>query len=215
MSRKMKGLTGMLVSFVLMPAMVIPGLAQKGRGGTVAGSAAARREALLAREADLNNRELILRRLRDEAKAKKPAELELKLALAQIKEDFERIQIVNNTMMRAVSIGEALDYKQISEVAEEINKRAKRLKTNLVILDLEDGKKVQRPQVATDGEQVRTLLLMLNHLIKSFVTSPLFQNLKVTDVRQLAKARQDLADIIELSHSVRKSAEKLKKSSQA
>lgn len=210
MSGKRKRLVGMFVSFILMTAIVAPALAQKRADRTIGSGAAARREVLLQREASIANREQSLRLLREQAgKPKKPTEQDRKLAIRQIFEDFERIQILNNEMMRAASVSQAFDYRRISDVTEEINKRAKRLKINLGITDFEEASKGQTQQVVTEREQVRASLFTLNQLVKSFVTNPLFQNLKVTEVGQLAKARHDLAGIIERSQGLRRSAGKL------
>lgn len=197
-----------LESLILLCAIVIPALAQKRSDSSAAGGAAARRDAILIREDDLRNRELRMRLLREPGKTKAPTEQNRKLILNQIFEDFEHIQIVSAEMMRAAT--EEQNCKHISETAEEINKRGKRLKTNLAIPDPDREKKDLKQVVASDSQQLRAAVLTLNRLIKSFVTNPLFKDPRVTDAKHLAKVRQDLGDIIELSQTVRKSAEKLR-----
>jgi hypothetical protein len=54
-------------------------------------------------------------------------------------------------------------------------------------------------------------LLMLRRYVYSFVTNPLFESKGVLDVRQAKKAGQDLDMIIELSESIKKESDKLKK----
>ena len=92
-------------------------------------------ERAAAKAADLEayQREMRLRNLGEQNK--QATEKQQRLALAQIKEDFERMQVVNNEMMRAVVKSSSLDHKLVSESLEEINRRAKRLKENLKMQD--------------------------------------------------------------------------------
>ncbi len=53
----------------------------------------------------------------------------------RVKEDFERIQIINNEVLQEHASGGALDYARLSEAAAEVKKRAARLKTNLFSSD--------------------------------------------------------------------------------
>ena len=50
---------------------------------------------------------------------------------------------------------------------------------------------------------------LLNSRIVGFVTNPYFRNPKVVDAELVSRASRDLARIIELSRSIRKSAERL------
>jgi len=133
------------------------------------------------------------------------------LALEQVKEDFTRIQVLANEMMRTISVGNALDYKRISDTTAEIRKRASRLKANLALPESEYEPKHQKDQDALDSGQVRKELLKLDDSIMSFVKSPHFRNPGVADAEHSFKAAGDLENIIELSSSIRKSAEKLSK----
>lgn len=181
--------------------------------GTVADGGAARREAILKRETDIARRDLLLRTLRDRRPMPR-GKRDKELALAQIMEDFKLVQVACKDMMLAQTNGLPLDYKLIEESAKEINKRAKQLKSNLAIPDLEKSEEESGASVSSfDDAQMRASLLTLNELIKSFVTNPLFHNLNVANVQHLTKAQRDITDIIRLSQSVRKSAERLKKHS--
>ena len=59
--------------------------------------------------------------------------------IAQVKQDFERIQIARNEIVR--TIGNGLDYKFVSEVTGEIKKRASRLEGNLALPEPEEDEK--------------------------------------------------------------------------
>ena len=199
---------GLLASLLLIaPA---DSLAQK-RGTSSPGGATTRRDMILTREADLQNREITLRLLNENGKTKSPqlSTGDRKLIVSQIFEDFERIQVVNREMMLASASLNAASCKQISKLAEEMNKRAKRLKTNLGVPDLEAGKKEPEKTPDMDEAQFKASLQTLNASVKSFVGSPLFQDPRVTDVRHLAKLRQDITSVIELSRTVKRVAVKL------
>ena len=197
---RLKTLFSMVTVTVSLVGLATPLFAQASRGRVAADRAR-------AKEADLQhyNREMALRNL---GKEQPPSEQQQKLALKQIKEDFERMQFVNNEMMRTVSASETLDYKSISDTLSEINKRAKRLKSNL---RMEDGERDGAKQTASEGVELKQSLYQLDNLIMGFVTSPLFQNTTVTDANLRLKAGRDLDGIIDMSQTIRKTAERLSK----
>lgn len=189
-----------IFSILMIILLATPLFAQASRGRVASDRAR-------AKEADLQhyNREMALRNL---GKEQPLSEQQQKLALKQIKEDFERLQFVNNEMMRTVSASETLDYKSISNTLSEINKRAKRLKSNL---RMEDGERDKAWQATSESAELKQSLYQLDNLIMGFVTSPLFRNTSVTDANLRLKAGRDLDGIIEMSQTVRKNAEKLSK----
>jgi hypothetical protein len=136
------------------------------------------------------------------------------LAFAQIKEDFRRLQVLNNDVLRAVSSAREPNYKSISDSAKEIKKRAARLKLNLVFPEAEAERErgPERLIQAPDTSDLKPSVAALDTLIFSFVTNPVFKETGVVDARLGVKARSDLEAIIELSEKVRKNAEKMSKS---
>lgn len=183
--------------------------AQKRGDTAVGGSPSARRDAILSREADIQNRDLRLRLLRESKTTTPTSADDRKLIVNQIFEDFERLQIANREMMKASATLNTTSYKQISSLAGEMNKRAKRLKSNLGVPDLGEKKKDAEPAPATDTPQLKDLLQALDVSVKSFVTSPLFKDPRITDVRHLVNLRRDILSVIELSHTVKKVVVKL------
>ena len=196
------GLTALKLTaaaFVFASATATPILADQARVGPS------------ARERNIDDRERQLRTL--EMGSKRTEEREVRLALSQINEDFERIQIINGELKRATPSAAPLDYRFISEATAEIKKRAARLKSNLVLPESErDEKRLKGPAASDDG-QLRSSLSVLNGLIRSFVMNPVFKSAGVVDAQLSAKARRDLEDIIELSDKIRKSSEKSSKTS--
>jgi hypothetical protein len=181
---------------LLIALSIEPAAAQRARSRSMAG------ERARAKASDLEayQREMRLRNLN--GPDKEAAEKQQRLALAQIKEDFERMQVVNNEMMRAVVKSDAIDYKLVSASLDEINKCAKRLKENLKMQDYE-AKEAGDGRAASVAD-VKASLSTLDDFIMSFVQSPIFQNTQVIDTNHRARAGNDLANIIGVSRDAKK-----------
>ncbi|MGB8511150.1 MAG: hypothetical protein WCD76_22460 [Pyrinomonadaceae bacterium] len=134
---------------------------------------------------------------------------EERLALAQIREDYLRIQMANNDMVQAVSKGVISDLKIVAKSASEIRKRAARLKYNLALPGSEEKPKRSEIGDGAEAEQLQSSLLTLCGLVDAFVNNPLFQQVNVVDAQWSVKARRDLDQIIVLSEHVKKRSEKL------
>lgn len=131
--------------------------------------------------------------------------------LPQIKEDFSRIQVVNNEMMRKIFEEEVIDFKRISDSVAEIRKRASRLKVNLMLPEFDDNQASLKLPDAPIGGQVKESLLALDTMIMNFVRNPLFQQPGVVDAKLAARAGRELRAIIEFSGGMRKEVERLSK----
>jgi len=169
-----------------------------------------RREADLARQREMKQADILRQRL-----GKRPERVAnlmyVQAVIAQVKQDFERIQVARNGIVRAAGSGNSLDYKFISQVAGEIKKRARRLEDNLALPEPEGDEKRRNNAVDLNEMQIKTALLTLCHRIESFVKSPVFDTPGVIDVKHSVKASDDLKSILELSGNIRKSAERLNK----
>jgi hypothetical protein len=128
----------------------------------------------------------------------------------EIKEDFERIQVINSRDLQAGASGEGLDYKKVSDAAAEIKKRATRLKSNLFPAESEKQSK-GKGQATEDPQDLKSMLAALDRAITSFVTNPIFQNTKVVDPKDSTKAQHDLETVIKLSTRIKKDADQLNK----
>lgn len=198
MNHSAKPLYKVLVS-ITTPALLValfvqPSAAQRSRNSRVD------RASAKAIDFEAYQREMRLRNLGEQNKQR--SEKEQRLALTQIKEDFERMQVVNNQMMRVVVTSDSLDYKLVSESLDEINKRAKRLKDNLRMQETEAREHGGAKPVSV--AEVKATLATLDDFIMSFVQSPLFQNPKLIDANQRAKAESDLSNIIGISRDTKK-----------
>ena len=209
-----------IVKVVVMATLiVVSSTATLGQGGMP-------RSGLPASERNIQAREQQLRAIERPITTKSPEEA--RLALAQINEDFMRLQAVGHELRTAAATA-ALDYESVAKGTEELRKRALRLKRNLVFVQSENGqgKKERRdPQAyekrqaalvklnelskgAPDSGQVKHSLTTLVQTIKSFVTNPVFQQANVVDADLSLKASGDLEDMIELSDKLRKLTKKL------
>ena len=138
----------------------------------------------------------------------------------QIREDFRRMQIVNNEMLQATFPdgvkAPRFDYERISKATAEINRRAARLKTNLQLPEPdEQQKETLKPNAPSQtqllsGEQLKASLLALDGLIMSFVKNPTFHKSDIVDAEHSTRARLQLMKIVELSRTIKQSAERMK-----
>ena len=139
---------------------------------------------------------------------------EEKLALAQIAEDYQRIQLVNNRMMSGAMSRPVPNFKDIAEATAEIKRRATRMRDNLRLPAPEKSESVKAtlPLQVNDAPQMKAALLSLDSSIMSFIKNPIFKNTNVVDLEEATKASRDLLTIIESSQLLSKEARKLNKS---
>lgn len=167
-----------------------------------------RRETEMSREREARHREELRQSLG--RRPVRAANLRyVQAVIAQVKQDFERIQVARNEIVR--TIGKGLDYKFVTEVTGEIKKRASRLEGNLALPEAEEDEKRVVTQGELNEDQIKVALQMICDRIESFVKNPLFETPGVLDVMHSTKASSDLESILTLSVTVRKSAERLKK----
>jgi hypothetical protein len=133
-------------------------------------------------------------------------------ALPQIKEDFERIQLIEREMMKSVFVDNLVDYQQILKTTAEIRKRATRLKANLAYPEPPDRNKAHQSTPGNSDEDIKVSLTNLDRAMMSFVMNPIFQfQQQVVETKLATKAIGDLIDIIELSELTKRHAESLER----
>src|SRR2546421_8357859 len=91
-------------------------------------------------------------------------------AVANVKTDFTRIQVLRNDIARNLVARKPLDYKLISEQTAEINKRASRL--NVYLLARVPADKQQNNLSDLKDEEISGALVKLCKLIDSFTENP-------------------------------------------
>jgi len=136
-------------------------------------------------------------------------------AIANMKEDFARIQVLRNDIARNLVAHKPLDYQLISEQTAEINKRASRLNVYMRAHSGEGEKDDNLPELKS--EEMIGALVRLCKLIDSFTENPSLKNAATIDSKDVAKAKEnkanadrDLMAIIKLSTSLQKKSEGLK-----
>jgi len=132
--------------------------------------------------------------------------------IAQVEQDFKQILILHNQIAVAASADKALDYGFVSDAVADIKKRAGRLQNNLALTHSEASDKQEKQTKFRDG-QIKDALIVLCNRIESFVKNPVIESPGTIDLEQSARARRDLDSIIDLSGNIKKSADRLNKSS--
>src|ERR1041385_2311261 len=136
-------------------------------------------------------------------------------AIANMKEDFTRIQVLRNDIARNLVAHKPLDYQLISAQTTEINKRASRLNVYMQARDADREKENDSEELKND--EIVSALVRLCKLIDSFTENPALKNAATISSKDVAKAKEnkdnadrDLLAIIRLSDSLRKKSESLK-----
>jgi hypothetical protein len=135
---------------------------------------------------------------------------------AEIKTDFEQIQLSQDAVIKAYQGTGKIDYAQIGKSALEINTSGTRLNSNLFpLIEVLDTEKVEKTENKKEKEttkqakSVRDLIIDLDNAIGSFAASPMFQNLRTVNPKVSAKAKLDLEKIIELSAALNREIVKM------
>src|SRR6266481_886310 len=133
----------------------------------------------------------------------------LQAAIANMKEDYKRMQVLRNDIARNLVARKPLEYKLVAEQTAEINKRASRLNIYMQAR-LPDE---QKPSTLDElkNEEMVGALVRLCKLIDSFIENPALKNAATVDSKDAAKSKQDKADadrdlfgIIKLSAGIQK-----------
>jgi hypothetical protein len=161
------------------------------------------------RMADNTRREVLLREDGTNSKGPVADPRKLQASINQIRQDFTRIQVVRNELVRALLKGSALNYRFVSDQTREIRKSAGRLKTDLRLYDPNSDEKIEQKPVEVDQTHIKGELVKLCNTIFSFTENPALKSPDLVDLNNSARAKTDLQRIIDLSESISKGAEKL------
>ncbi len=164
-----------------------------------------------AEQRQMEVRETMLRNVDTGAVIDKRDRKQIEAAIEQVKQDFRQIQIVRNELVRNLLANKPLDFKLISDKAGDINKRADRLKTVLMLSADEKKEKNRKNQVEFNNGEMKGALVQLCNRIAIFIENPVLKNPGLHDVEQSAKAGAELLGIIELSDNIKRSADLINK----
>ncbi|HRH46289.1 MAG TPA: hypothetical protein PKY82_31885, partial [Pyrinomonadaceae bacterium] len=123
--------------------------------------------------------------------------------------DFEHIQTLQATIIKAYISDKKINYQKISDSAFEISKRAARLDVNLFIPKEERQNKGNK-KVEVKPKGVKDLIVELDNDIGNFVNSPIFTNNKLVDSKASENSQIELEKIIKLSELLGQEAIKFK-----
>jgi hypothetical protein len=128
----------------------------------------------------------------------------------EIKEDFERIQIVNGEVQENATSATP-NYERLSKGLEEIHTRATRLKGNL--FPPQSDKKPKEDKKVDAQAELKSLFIALDNSIVRFSQSPIFQNVKLVNSDDSKKAQEELEKVIKLSSVIAVETNRIKTTS--
>ncbi len=129
----------------------------------------------------------------------------------QINDDFQRVQVIHNELVRMLQSEKGLDYGRLADLTGDLKKRGTRLRENLALPQAEQTSTEAKRPDAIDDQQLRKDIVALHDLVVSFIGSPLFKNLGVVDAKVMDEASGNLDHIIDLSDAIKRAAKLLDK----
>jgi hypothetical protein len=158
-------------------------------------------------------RSIELERIKRDAGKLRPNETsrEAEIRFAEVKEDFESIQKLEFSIVKAYTTGAKINYEKIRESTLEMNKRATRLALNL----FNTGPDAELAKGTGDltRKSLRELIIELDRKLSDFVNGALFKNRNVLDAAENAKAEADLKKVVRLCQALNVMAAKLARAS--
>ena len=129
----------------------------------------------------------------------------------EIKEDFEKIQVLENNIVKTYTTGKQIQFAKIAAYSSELNQSAERLKKNLFSSPNQDLRAL--PEESRKDEKklpngLKNLIVELDSKIGAFVGSPIFAADKKAKPEEKDKARSDLEQVIRLSIALKQESEK-------
>jgi hypothetical protein len=139
----------------------------------------------------------------------------LQAAIANMKEDFRRIQVLRNDIARNLLAHKPFDYNLLAQQTAEINHRTSRLGIYMRARSTDEKPEDKTPDIKS--ADITEALVSLCQLIDRFTENPALKNAATVDSKDVAKNKEDKANadrdllaIIKLSSSLQKESEKLK-----
>ncbi|HJX90989.1 MAG TPA: hypothetical protein VJ372_10860 [Pyrinomonadaceae bacterium] len=150
-----------------------------------------------------------INRMKNDAKAANERRRNL---FPQINEDFQRIQVIHNEIVRMIQPDKVLNYDRLAELTGDLKKRGSRLRENLALPQPEKAVTQSTHSESSDETEIRKTIVALHDLIVDFVANPIFKNLGVVDAKVIYSASEKLDSIINTSDDIKREAKLLVKS---
>ncbi len=125
---------------------------------------------------------------------------EQKIAQLAIRDDFRKLQIVNNDLMKRALVQKTIETKEIRSTLGEMKKLAQRLR---VSFNLPAPGSADKDKVTDYKVKLSPGLLLLDEAVMRFVENPFFQQPRVLDMDLVAKAGNDLNEVVRLTDFLR------------
>lgn len=126
----------------------------------------------------------------------------------KLKEDFKRLQQINNQMMATVWAHDRVDYQSAYKMLTTINEIAIRLKKNLALPPLSKSDSNAIPDPTADRE-FRAALLVMDESLTGFVKNPVFQSRGLIDADAPVRASTLLDNVIRMSRALKSAAARM------
>jgi hypothetical protein len=159
--------------------------------------------AIRERNRTMDEYDRALNRMRNDAKARAMRDQRRNL-FPQIDEDFQRIQVIHNEIVRMFQPDKTPNYDRLAELTDDMKKRTSRLRENLFLPEPDKTKEKPAHSGAIDENHVKDNVVALHDLIVSFVANPLFKNLGVVDATVIESASENLENIIDISDEIKR-----------
>lgn len=130
----------------------------------------------------------------------------------QINEDFQRIQVIHNEIVRMYQPDKNPDYGRLAELTDDLKRRSARLRDNLSLPEPEKTDAKAAHTEAIDESHMKKNIFALHDLVVDFVANPIFKNLGVVDAKMIDSATVNLNNLINISDEIKREAKVLGKS---
>ena len=214
---KYKGVRAMRIAGWLVGGIIVLGAAMPAaaQGGPPPGSGPPLDPNPMREERERQTSEARLRTAERGAAEDAEKQKLIRAAIANMKQDFTRIQVLRNDIARNLVARKPLDYNLITEQTAEIRKRAQRL--NVYMSARAPENKEQESALEFTSQEMIDALVKLCTLIDSFTENPALKiaatieaNQHENSKKEKAKADLDLLAIIKLSDSIHKKSDSLR-----
>ena len=164
------------------------------------------RDPAKAQMQEMSRRQIQLSNISEKGPANDPKRAQA--LMDQVSEDFQRILLRHNEMVRAIDGNLSIDYRFIAEATSEIRKRSMRLQSSLKLERLEASGDDQKNESLLGGMDTKEQMILLCKQIEAFVKNPIIDKPGIFDAQALEKARKDLQSIVEITDVMKKHADK-------
>jgi hypothetical protein len=130
----------------------------------------------------------------------------------QINEDFQRIQVIHNEIVRMFQPDKDINYDRLAELTDDLKRRSARLRDNLCLPEPEKTDAKAAHTEAIDDSHMKNNIFALHDLVVDFVANPIFKNLGVVDAKMVDSATLNLNNLIAISDEIKREAKVLGKS---